>query len=370
MDANSSASPTILVPGITGTTLVDSNTLGFDTIWSGVQKRFETLSDLELQADPAHDYSERALIERGNVERLAYAEIVGQLKRKVNPSVYIFGYDWRLSNRTNAERLRKYVEHLRAKLSNDRFNFVSHSMGGIVLSCYLQQIAPDFSSVDRIVFTACPFHGSVDAIAGMVQGEGGSRFPFLNDRDEFRKIARTFPSVYELAPVYEGAWVRDDGEDFDLYDPGHWQSNVAAHSIVKKRISELRAFRHDSPAMFDLNDLPEELRLRTCILVGEGEKTHQKITVRQRDDDGRVRNFFDFNDSDTEGDGRVPLASSGIYKDGIVTICVHSRWFNGATHGFFLNDGRVQAVVKRFLRGDTARSMWWSAIGGTVKKLS
>ena len=370
MNANSSASPTILVPGITGTTLLDSNTLAFDTIWSGVQKHFETISDLELQSDPTYGYSELALIERGNVERLAYGEIVGQLKRKVNPSVFIFGYDWRLSNRTNGERLRKYVDHLRAKLGVDQFNFVTHSMGGIVLSCYLQQIQPDFSSIDRIVFTACPFRGSVDAIAGMVRGEGGSRFPFLNDRDEFRKIARTFPSVYELAPVYKGAWVRADGEDFDLYDPDHWQSNVASHSIVQRRIDELKVFRSSSPAMFDLGDLPEELRRRTCIVVGRGEETRDKITVQQHDDDRRVRNFFDFNSSNTEGDGRVLSASSDIYKDRIVTICVQSKWFDGATHGFFLNDGRVQAVVNRFLNGATTYTKWWSAIGGTVRRLT
>ena len=365
-------SPTVVVPGIMGTTLVNSNTLDFDTIWSGVQKYFETLHDLELAADPTYDTTPRALIERAHVESVAYGEIVGHLKRTVDTQTYIFGYDWRLSNRVNGERLRKYVEHLRGKLGVERLNFVTHSMGGIVLSCYLQKIAPDFSSIDRIVFAACPFAGSVDAIAGMIKGEGGSRFPFLNGHDEFRKIARTFPSVYELAPVYEGAWVREDEGDFDLYDPGQWQSNVAAHPVVQRRISELRAFRQDTPAMLDLGKLPEDLRVRICIIVGTGEETRQKITVRRQDEDGRVRNFFGFddvNDVNDDGDGRVPLTSSTIYKDTIVTLCVQSKWYDGATHGFFLNDGRVQTIIKRFLLGDTGREKWWSSIGGTAKRL-
>lgn len=34
--------PTIIIPGIKGTTLVNTNTLDFDTIWSGIQSKFES----------------------------------------------------------------------------------------------------------------------------------------------------------------------------------------------------------------------------------------------------------------------------------------------------------------------------------------
>ena len=68
--------PTILVPGIKGTTLVNTNTLDFDTIWSAIQSKFETIFDLELQLDPRFETEKKAIIERSDVEDLAYREAV------------------------------------------------------------------------------------------------------------------------------------------------------------------------------------------------------------------------------------------------------------------------------------------------------
>lgn len=61
--------------------------------------------------------------------------------------------------------------------------------------------------------------------------------------------------------------------------------------------------------------------------------------------------------------------SSTIYKKEILTISGRSKWSDGATHGFFLNDGRVQTVINRFIKDDTQRPEWWSDIGDSVKKV-
>ena len=74
--------PTILVPGIKGTTLVNTNTLDFDTIWSGIQCKFETIFDLELQLEPRFETDPRSIIERSDVEDLAYKEAVVILERE------------------------------------------------------------------------------------------------------------------------------------------------------------------------------------------------------------------------------------------------------------------------------------------------
>lgn len=367
------SAPTILIPGIKGTKLVDTNTLDFDTIWSGIQSKYETIDDLELLVDPKFERSNKSIIERSDVEDLAYKEIVYYLRKKTEAdkkgNIYIFGYDWRQSNRENGRRLKEYVEYLKKKITAEKFNFVTHSMGGMIFSCYLKELNNDYKEINKAAITVCPFQGSINAFIALIVGEGGINFPLFNSNDDFRKIARTFPSVYELCPVYQGAvtFLNSPG-DFNLFDHTHWQSNII-DEMVEERISLLKKFRIDNPAMANLSALPPEVRERIVIIAGSGEKTKNRVVIEPQTPDGTAVNFFNFMQPDGDGDGTVPLESATIYKDAILTLRVESRWYNGATHGFFLNDGRVQAVINRFLSDDTAHKDWWSDIAGTVSKV-
>lgn len=366
--------PTILIPGIKGTTLINTNSLSFDTIWSGIQCRLETVLDLELTDDAQFDSAPGVIIERGDVEDLAYKESVLILERKIRSPVFIFGYDWRKSCAENGRRLKAFVEYLVEKLSVRCFNFLTHSMGGMVFSCFIKELEGNFDAINHAVITVCPFFGSVGALMGLLVGEGGSRFPFFNGNDEFRKIARSFPSAYELCPVYPGAVAflpGTSGEStFDIFNPSHWQSNISNLPIFRKRLEALRRFRDpQDPAMFPLSELPCEVKERFLILAAEGEETNSSVVVHPENPSGKVRNFFDFNQPQGGGDGTVPLESSTAFHDHILTLSVQSKWTDRATHAFFLNDGRVQSIISRFLRDDTAHPEWWSDIGGTVRRV-
>lgn len=366
--------PTIFIPGIKGTTLVNTNTLDFDTIWSGIQCKVETILDLELCENTRFELSPKVIIERGDIEDLAYREAVIILERKIRSPVFIFGYDWRKSCAENGRRLHAFVDYLQEKLSISSFNFLTHSMGGMVFSCYLKELRGDYGVIDRAIITVCPFLGAVGALIGLLVGEGGSRFPFFNSRDEFRKIARSFPSVYELCPVYPNAVTFCnqylDGKTFDIFNPAHWQSNITDQSLFRARLAHFKYFRNPAdPAMLPLSELPDDVKKRTLIMAGQGEETKTWVVVYAGDPSNRVRNYFDFNQPGRDGDGTVPLESSTAYKECIITLSVQSKWFDKATHAFFLNDGRVQSIISRFLRGDTAHPLWWSDIGGTVRRL-
>ena len=50
--------------------------------------------------------------------------------------------------------------------------------------------------VNRVVFIATPHLGSVDAVESMIRGET----VLFGGQKELRKLARTFPGVYELLP--------------------------------------------------------------------------------------------------------------------------------------------------------------------------
>jgi len=371
--------PTILIPGIQGTKLVNSNTLNFDTIWSVVQSKYETIYDLALRQDGRYDLSPKSIIERSDVEDLAYREVVYVLENKTNMPVYTFGYDWRKSSVHNARRLADFVEYLKEKLSVTSFNFIAHSLGGIVFSCYLSNLQGDYSVIEHAIFAACPLEGSISALIALAVGEGSLRFPLFNSNDEFRRIARTFPSVYELCPIYKGAVVFRDGTNFDLFNPDHWQSNIGHddRDLFLERLRQTKLFREtQNPAMQNLGSLPKEVRKKFLIIAGEGEDTKTKVIVEPLSPDGRAKNFFNFDTPGSEGrdgDGVVPLQSAAIYKDTLLTLAVRKRWNTLAMHGLLLNDGRVQTLITRFLQDrtleDSKDNQWWSILDSSVRKL-
>ena len=363
--------PTILIPGITGTKLADTNRLDFDIIWSGIQSKYETIHDLSLDINAQFEQSAEVIIDRADVEDLAYKEAYYIIKRKLEGEVFIFGYDWRRSCVENGKKLKAFVEYLSAKIGETKFNFLTHSMGGIVFTCFLKTLRGDYSCIDKAILTVCPFKGSVNALVGLIKGEGGIKFPFLNSNDEFRKIARTFPAVYELCPSYKNAVTFDPqhplaGQIFNITDPAQWQSNLSKIKIFQRRLENLKDFLAGNPGPINLARMDKKNRKRILIVIGRGEKTKTSVNVKKEDPNMRIKNFFDFDQKEDDGDGTVPYVSSSHYKKTILTLSVKSKWYDKATHGFFLNDGRVQSIIRRFFAGDTNYKNWWSDIGGTV----
>ncbi len=142
--------PTILIPGITGTKLADTNKPDFDIIWSGIQSKYETIYDLKLDIGTKFDKSDEVIIGHADVEDIAYKEAYYIIKRKLGGKVFIFGYDWRRSCVENGKRLKAFVDYLSAKLSETSFNFLTHSMGGIVFTCFLKTLRGDYTSRSKV----------------------------------------------------------------------------------------------------------------------------------------------------------------------------------------------------------------------------
>ena len=364
--------PTILIPGITGTKLADTNRLNFDIIWSGIQSKYETIYDLKLDIKAQFEYSPNVIIERADVEDLAYKEAYYIITRKLNGEVFIFGYDWRRSCVENGKRLKAFVDYLTAKLGRASFNFLTHSMGGMVFACFLKTLRGDYACIEKAILTVCPFKGAVNALVGLIKGEGGIKFPFFNSNDEFRKIARTFPAVYELCPTYKAAVTFDPqhplaGQNFDVTDHKQWQSNVSDTQMFQKRLEGLKSFLSGKPGPVNLARLDKKIRERLLIVIGRGENTKTTVIVKKGDPNQRVKNYFDFDQDEKDGDGTVPFKSASHYKNAVLTLSVESKWYDKATHGFFLNDGRVQSIIRRFFDDDTANPKWYADIGDTVK---
>lgn len=381
--------PIILIPGIQGTKLYNVNLDDFSTAWSGVKKFFTNIHRLKLQKDGVNDIGVETIIERADIENLAYSEIINYLKSK-GYRVFIFGYDWRKSNVETAKDLAVFIKKLTNKLNNGSFNFITHSMGCLVLSAYFKSLSSDERNkiVHRAIFTVPPFLGSVEASFNLVVGK--SRL--FNSSDDFRKIARTFPSVYELLPCYQEAYTFENPNTAANYNPfdfsTYWQqiANVdpnrsdtqGKHALMSYRLAAVAEVRDQNNFIFDFSQCPESFRKKLIIICGGNTKTKDRIYVKNRQD--IFKNFFNYEHfkEEEEGDGTVPHQSASAFKDSVLTLRIGKRtletWADSRLtgpdwHAFFLNNGRVQNILKRFLSGDTNRPEWYESAGGRIEKI-
>lgn len=380
--------PIILIPGIQGTTLANVNKTDFDKVWSGIRKFFDNLYDLLLMKDGITDEKADVVIERQDVEDLAYSEILNFLRNR-GFNTYIFGYDWRKSNIHNGKELGKYIDLVITKNTDtgkkSKVNIITHSMGALVFSGYLKSIKKEeiSSTINRVIFTVPPFLGSLEAMFNLVIG----RSKLFNTSDDFRKIARTFPAVFELCPVYPGSVsFVDENKAFNIYNYENWQQDPTKEDAAKIkeqyeiRLKSLKEARSENDRIFNLADLPDAVRRNMLIIAGIGEQTQKKLEVDNTCTDP-INKFVFKNDNihqDNYGDGTVHQESAFAFKDSIKTISIKSRWLETRLdgrllmhdfHSFFLNNGRVQNVIKRFLEFPKSKlkNDWYKSVGGDVE---
>ena len=316
--------PIVFVPGIKGTELVDTYPLPFEVRWSLedmlIGNVFEDEQDLRLR-DGRFD-QDLHLFREWQPIGYAYGTMLKRL-RKHDAHCYVFAYDWRRRIEDSAVRLVEFMEHIQQKHSHAQhespLDFVTHSMGGLVLRSALR-LRPNFP-VSRIVFIAPPFRGAADICKVLISGEKSGWF---SDNEGFRKLARSFPSIYQLIPSYDSALVRSpSGSSLNPFQLKNWQKNVTSRGkgFDPSFLANAEAFvRADGAQLSGKSDAPmlEEKTLakrygnRAITIIGTGHKTTWQIPVLSNNTANP--NWFDFDRTRTDvlGDGRVHLKSCGI----------------------------------------------------------
>jgi len=341
---------TLFVPGIKGTQLVDTYPTDFKVRWSledmVVGNIFEDPLDFELK-EGLYDVKRTQLFREWELIDLAYKRMIERLRSWVEPELYTFPYDWRKPIEMNARRLSTLIDHIQGKLRSDgqepRVHFVTHSMGGLVLRSALGLRKPrPFEGIGRIVCIAPPFRGSCDIPKVLIAGEKNG---WLSNEEDFRKLARSFPSIYQMIPSFPKAAVsQQDKSDLDLFDIDNWQQNVAEKdSLQKPFLVNAEAFLKGSGATRGgTSDAPiltdTELRRHSddiLILLSVGYDTPYQIPVDT--ENLHNRNWFDFKNqlTDKQGDERVHLKSAAIRG---ITLAA----YEGATsHGLVCRDSTI-----------------------------
>ena len=254
----------IVIPGILGTELINSKT--GETVWPSA---FRTSQEgLPISPDLASNHDDLVpgkIIETVRLARIlpdiyVYRDLLVALRRYAgyrdgdwnNPGVdgyedtfYVFPYDWRKDNVSNARELVRRIAQLKLKLGRPdlKFNIVAHSMGGLIaryaamygdadLPAGDGPIQPTWlgaAHISKIVMIGVPNEGSADAFSTLVDGysitEGlRRRVPLLNKLTA-EDVVKT-PSVFQLMPHRKVVRFLDENLQpltIDLYDPEVWK---------------------------------------------------------------------------------------------------------------------------------------------------
>lgn len=76
-----------------------------------------------------------------------------------NPNLFVFAYDWRISNADNATKLADYIACVQKFYPNTNVNLVAHSMGGLVARRYIIQY-DSAHHVNAFISVGSPYLGA------------------------------------------------------------------------------------------------------------------------------------------------------------------------------------------------------------------
>jgi pimeloyl-ACP methyl ester carboxylesterase len=241
--------PVIVLPGITATYLNDEYPVAQENIWAVINKDYDRIS---LHPDDMrYERLEPARVLPGQVYEICYKELVEELRHNLRQSssqsvpVYLFGYDWRQPLEQTEEKLAAFVEEViaRTKLlrhydkddwsKNPRVNLVGHSMGGLIVTGYLDRYGIK-ANVGKVVTLAAPFDGSLEAVVKVTTGTAdlGTSAPSSRERE----AARMTPALYYLMPGFTDGISYPKDLEASLFNPDVWQPSIL--QTIKEYIDE------------------------------------------------------------------------------------------------------------------------------------
>jgi hypothetical protein len=223
------ALPTILVPGILGSKLCAADG---EIVW-GTAASLKNLERLELSSPQQQRFKPCGIVEDIQVFGPFYSikaytalreAMTGDFGFVLNKTLFIFDYDWRLSNFENARKLQNFVQ---AKLgTTQKFNILTHSMGGIVARIYIEN-TKQTPRVHKILYMGTPFLGSMSTFGTLSEGWGWIENSMVGGKETIRRVALSWPGMLELLPRYQKccSLKAQDGSytTFDPFDAIVWK---------------------------------------------------------------------------------------------------------------------------------------------------
>ncbi len=213
---NPGPDPVIIIPGIMGTKILDGASTQKE-IWPDLGDIITSFSDQFLNIlslNPDGTPSSQNPVELGDIIRSVSppvgptSHVFDNLISKLidsgyqeNANLFVFPYDWRISDADNAVILKNKIDDILQKIDRPKINIIAHSMGGLIAQKYVADTAG--VNLDKLIFIGTPHLGSPKAFKTLMYGDDmGMRYGPLSllNSSVIKQISQNMPSVYDLMP--------------------------------------------------------------------------------------------------------------------------------------------------------------------------
>ncbi len=256
--------PLIFIPGVAGSALVDRNNSN-ETLWVGINSRrklslrsedttgrdviatdalrkvfgfkdiYGPVLEFLVQEGEYHEYQVSGLPERRTTAGCDLAQAEGA------PNLFVFAYDWRLDNGSNAARLRDYIGCVQMFYPDTKVDILAHSMGSLVARRYIldNYDAGDENlghQVNQLITVGAPWLGGPKSIYVL---ETGDFIDLIASSENLKYAILSMPGPHQLVPSQAYEQVADQpvlverGWDLDGNGVDHEDYNYA------KRLEQL-----------------------------------------------------------------------------------------------------------------------------------
>ncbi|MCL1925333.1 MAG: alpha/beta fold hydrolase [Defluviitaleaceae bacterium] len=342
--------PIIVLPGIAGTEMRNPANSVLQLVWINILWHFQGhLEQLGLDREGIPLISTVHPVSTGYGANNTYQALLRHLRAEFGAErVHFWGYDWRLDNDYNAERLREFIDRLNAPT----VNIIAHSMGGLIVARYIAN--GHGYRINTLITLGTPFLGAprvpyIFATGNLVE------VPLLpGPRNGVRNVSSHMLSAYQMLPFespyrYIGVgqrtgmlwwsnltWapVANEREFIRDYLPMRGIENSQVPPLVRAGFLE-RAPRFIESTFMD--GVHAVQTVNSHIIVGNNIPTlHTTIFNRNNE-------FIEYL-SFTHGDGTVPMWSQNINNR------VNTIPFN-YEHTALARQPRVLSEISRLLNG-------------------
>lgn len=275
----SGKNPVIIIPGASGSKLVNSRT--GKTVWFSVRRDKD--DDLRLpmtspvlarnrDALQAEDIIRSVEVLPVVLEIEVYDSLIGSLEKrgyteakwespKATDVFYVFPYDWRRDNVETAHLLMRRMAAVKRQLRRPdlKFDIIAHSMGGLVAryaamygtsQLSANRPVPNWSGaahINKLMMFGTPNEGSYSAFESLLDGYpivANRRLPFIDDLKP--EDVMTIPAIYQLLPHQASGRILDENLkplNVDLYNVDNWIKYGWGSIADPKFLSKLRDAR-------------------------------------------------------------------------------------------------------------------------------
>ena len=262
-EAKTGKIPIIIVPGLTGSELVNKN--DNSVVWFKRERVKD--DDLRLPISPNLANNHDDLIVTDVIRNVKFIPLLPEIEiyeRLIDAlqtrggykegkfdapaadgdrdTFYVFAYDWRRDNVENAQLLLKKIDALKRTLKRPdlKFNVVAHSMGGLITRYAAMYGAANLpargaprltwagaKNFNKVILLGTPNEGSVESLDTLLNGfsyiGGGFNLPFVQNLSKFDLF--TIPSIYQLLPHNSALKAYDENFKplkLDVYNVNTW----------------------------------------------------------------------------------------------------------------------------------------------------